>query len=128
MSANIPNGGQPRQLDRQAEPDEQVTEDQVQDPPRLARLLMAILRELALLKRRFWPRRIDHEDREVDATGTTLFRFHHGFGGRVRWWVVDWDASSGAPALRKDSSSDNNTLVLVSDVEGTMTLRIEEAG
>lgn len=133
MSAVVPTSGTVRQLDRQAEPDEQVDEEQVKDAPRLARLLMRILRDLALLKRRFWPGHIDHEDRVVDSTGTTKYRFPHGFGGRVRWWVVDWQVGSAfklsySPSLSRHTDSDDNTLVLVSYVDGTVTIRVEEAG
>ena len=128
MSAIIPRSGPVRQLDRKAEPDEQVTTEQAKDPERVSRLLMSILRDLAQLKRRWAPRRIDFEDRTVDATGTALHRFSHNFAGRVRWWVVDWQASSGAPSLRRHASSDENTLVLVSSVAGTASIRVEEAG
>ena len=128
MSAIIPRSGPVRQLDRKAEPDEQVTTEQAKDPERVSRLLMRILRDLAQLKRRWAPRRIDFEDRTVDATGTTLHQFTHNFAGRVRWWAVDWQASSGAPSLRRHVSSNENTLVLVSSVSGTATIRVEEAG
>lgn len=128
MSAIIPRNGPVRQLDRKAEPDEQITPEQAKDPERVSRLFMSILRDLATLKRRWAPRRIDFEDRAVDATGTTLYQFTHNFAGRVRWLIVDWQASSGAPSLRRHSSSDGNTLVLVSSVAGTVTVRVEEAG
>lgn len=132
LSAVIPNVGPVRQLDGRAQPDEQVTEEQAKDPARIARLLMTILRDVATLKRRFWPRRVDHEDRSVDGSGTTLYRFPHNFGGRVRWWPVDWSGAASGPLLvRYDDSDDgtnNDTLVLVSYEAGTLTLRIEEAG
>lgn len=127
MSAIVPAHGDIRQLDRHAEPDEQVTPADVQDPERVSRLLMRILRDLAALKRRWWPLRVDVEDREVDATGTTKYRYPHGFGGRVRWWVVGWSGAAG-PQLAEHDDTDDMTLVLVSYVAGTVTLRIEEAG
>jgi hypothetical protein len=128
MSAIIPRSGPTRQLDRKAEPDEQITPEQAKDPDRVSRLFMSILRDLATLKRRWAPRRIDFEDRTVDATGMTLHQFTHNFAGRVRWWVVDWQTSTGASSLRRHSASDENTLVLVSSVAGTATIRVEEAG
>lgn len=128
MSANFPAVGEPRQLDRRAEPDEQITEQQAKDSGRVARLLMTLLRDVVTLKRRWWPRRYDFEDRLVDDTGTTKYRFHHGFNGRVRWWVVDWSNASTNSQLIRHADSDNNTLVLVSNEIGKVTIRIEEAG
>jgi len=129
VSAIIDKNGDVRQLDRQGEPPERITPEQWQDVSRMTRLLTDMLRQVVVFQRRFWPLRIDYEDRTVDATGTTLYRFPHGFGGRVRWWVVDWTGGGGFPPdLARHSSSNDDTLVLVSGVAGTMTLRIEEAG
>ncbi len=128
MRAIVTSDGKTRQLDRQAEPEEQVTPEQVQDPERLARGLMGMLRELAKLRRRFHPRRIDFEDRAVDATGTTKYRFPHTFGGRVRWSVVGWKSASAGPQLVEHSDTSSTMLVLVSYVAGTATVRVEEAG
>lgn len=121
----VPISGTRRELDRKAEPDEQVEPNQVADLDRMARLLMSILRDVATLKRRFWPRSIDYEDLPVDGTGTTPYRFAHRFGARVRWYVVDWQGS-GAPELTRDDSTDNDTLVLTSGASGTVTIRVEE--
>ena len=128
MSANIPANGPIRQLDKRAEPDELLTEEQANDPKRVARLLLSMLRDVAQLKRRWLPRRIDFEDRIVDATGTIVYRLQHGFGGRVRWWVVDWTGASNESRLVRHSSSTDNTLALVSYTVGIATIRIEEAG
>jgi hypothetical protein len=127
MSANIPTTGTPRQLDRPAQPEEQITEEHATDASRLSRLLMTVLRDIASLKRRWWPERLDFVDRVVDATGTTKYRLPHGLRGRVRWWVVDWQGSAG-PGLARHADTDANTLVLVSYVAGTATVRVEEAG
>ncbi len=130
MSAVVPSNGKLRQLDSPAVPDEQITPDQVTDTDRIARLFMRILKDVAGLKRRYWPDRLDFEDVAVDATGTTLYRFPHGLGGRVRWWPVDWQGSllTYNPALARDPSTDDNTLVLVSYAAGIVTVRIEAAG
>ncbi len=127
MSAIIPAHGNPRQLERPAEPDYRITTDDVDDKDKLAQLLMGMLRSLASVRRRWWPNFVDHQDRVVDGTGTTLYRFPHGVGGRVNWWPVDWVGAAG-PQLARHAKTDDNTLVLVSYVAGTMTLRIEEAG
>lgn len=128
MSAVVPLNGNPRQLDRPAEPDERITEEQLKDPSRVARILMALLKEVSTLRRRWNPRVVDHEDRSVDNTGTTLYRFPHNFGARVRWSVIDWSGATAGPRLVRSSASDSNTLVLVSYTTGVATIRIEEAG
>lgn len=127
MSAIVDVSGV-RQLDRQSQPSEQITEEQAKEPARVARLLMALLQDVATLKRRWWPRAIVHRDRVVDSTGTTVYRFPHNFDGRVEWWPVDWTAATAGPRLVRHSSTDNNTLALVSYTAGTLTLRVQEAG
>lgn len=127
MSAIVPAQGPLRQLDGKSEPDEQVTEDVVSDPHRLSRLLMRMMKDVAVLKRRWWPRRLDFEGIAVDATGTVPFRLPHGFGGAVRYWVVSWTGAAAANLLL-GAASDGNTLVLFSTVAGTATVRVEEAG
>ncbi len=127
MSAAVLPNGTILQLDSHAEPNEQVEPGDVTEPTRLVRLLMRILRDVALLRRRWWPLSVDHRDRVVDATGTLVHRFPHGFGGRVNWWPVDWTGAAG-PQLARHASTDENTLVLVSYVAGTVTLHVEAAG
>lgn len=129
MSANIAQDGTVRQLDRPAEPDENIVEKDVTDTERLVRLLMRIMRELTDLRRRWWPRRIDFEDVAVDDTNTTKYRLQHNFNGRARWWVVDWQSSAGGGFwLDRHSDSDETTLVVTSGVVGVVTIRVEEAG
>lgn len=107
--------------------DRQVTEAQVQDPQTLARLLQGALRDIAELSRRPCPRRIDFEDVEVNGDGVTLYYFPHGFAGRVRWWAVDY---VGGPALlhRSEDATTDDTLALLSEIAGTVTIRVEEVG
>ncbi len=121
-------GAKPRQLDKPAEPDEQVTDEQLDDRPRMLRFYMRLLRDIAALLRRWSPDTLEFEDRSIDDdTGATKFRFEHGFGGRVRWFPVDWTGVS-TPALIRHEDTTNDTLVLVSFGIGTLTLRIERAG
>lgn len=128
MSAAVfPANGPVRQLDSSLGPEETVRPDQAVDPVQVARLLMRILRSIALLKRIWNPMRIDFEDIVVDATGTKKFRFEHKFGSRVRYWAVEWSGAA-APNLRKDAATDANTLVLTSTSAGTVTIRVEESG
>lgn len=128
MSARITSANRVYQLDRAAQLDERVTEEDVKDAGKLARFLMRLLADVGALKRRFWPRSLDFEDRVFDATGTTTYAFNHGFGGRVRYWVVEGSGFSAAPNLRKHSSTTGTTLVVTSTVAGTATVRIQEAG
>ncbi len=128
MSAVVLPSGLVRQLDSHAEPDEQVQQKDVTDAPQLVRLLMRILRDVTLVKRRWWPTTVDHRDRVVDATGIVQHRFPHGFGGRVNWWPVDWTDAVTCPQLVRHAATDDNTLVLVSYEAGTITLRVEAAG
>jgi hypothetical protein len=128
MSAVFPTSGNVRQLDRSSQPDDQVTEEQVQDPKQLARLVQDHRKAVAALKRRWQPIFVEHEDVSVDGTGTTKYRFPHKLGKRVRWWPVDWADATAGPRLVKDDDTDEDTLVLVSYTAGTLTLRIEEAG
>ncbi|MGL4444257.1 MAG: hypothetical protein ACRCU1_11565 [Alsobacter sp.] len=128
MSAVIPRNANTRQLDRQAEPAEQVRPEDVQDPTRLARVVMRLLRDVAVLKRRFWPEFLEHEDVVFDGTGTTVYRLPHGFSQRVRWWVTDWSGATAGPRLVRHASADLSTLALVSYTAGTGTIRITGAG
>jgi hypothetical protein len=127
MSVIVPFVGKMRVLDRALPPGEQVTPDEAKDPHRLARAFTNVLRDVALLRRRWSPRRVDFEDWPVDATGTTKYRFEHKFDGRVRWWPVDWSGSV-APILLKHTDTTANTLVLTSKAAGTVTIRVEESG
>lgn len=128
MSLVTPRAGKQRRLDRPATPDEQVTEDQVQDPARLTRIFLGLLRDVSALKRRWAPPFIEFEDFEFDDTGTTVYRFPHKLGGRVRWWVVDWTGAADGARLVRHSSSTSDTLCLVSYEVGTATIRVEVAG
>lgn len=125
VTAIVDSFGRVRQLTGPREPAEEVTDAKLADVKYVARLWMRTLRDLADVKRRFYPRRLDFEDVHVDATGTTLYRFEHGFADRVRWWVVD---ATVAPKLAWNGASDASTLVLTSTVACSITLRVEAAG
>ena len=117
-----------RQLDRRPQPDEQVTEETVRDVSRLARLLSDVLRRIARREREWRPREIVHRDVAVDAGGTAIYAMPHGFSGRVNWTTVDWTGATAGPALVRDSSTDLDTLRVVSYQAGTVSVRIWEAG
>jgi hypothetical protein len=127
MPARIDRAGKVHQLDRPAEPDELVTEEDVMDAPKLARILVRILKDIATIKRRFWPRRTDFEDREV-TSGDTL-RLPHNFNARVRWWVVDWIPTTPGDIPVFERSATTTTRVLALDVgnSGLVSVRVEVA-
>lgn len=125
-TAVVPRVGKARQLDGRAEPDEVVTPEDAADTTKLARLLIRILRELAAMRRRWWPRSIDFRDIDTNV-GAGVIRLPHGFGGRVNWWVVKADGAIDV-LLGEDASTDGNTLVLTSSGTSVVTIRVEEAG
>lgn len=124
-AARVDSRGKVIQLDRQAQQDENVTEQDVADVSKLSKLLARLMKDVAAVVGRFQPKRIDFEDIDVDDTGSTLYRFEHGFGRRVCWWVVDSDDQA---VLSRDASSTNDTLVLVSYAVARVTIRVEAAG
>lgn len=130
MSAVVNRAGKIRSLDKPAEPSQEVTEDRIEDKGFMARLLMGILRDVASLLRRREVTVTDFEDVEVDSSGSTKYRFPHGFKGRVRWWPCGFrDALDSLGAnLSEDADTDDNTLVLVSWARGTVDVRVEKAG
>ena len=129
FSAKIAADNAVTQLDRAPQPDELVTEKDVTEPYKLARLLGRVLKDIASLRRRWVPRRIDFEDRTVETGGATV-TLHHNFVGRVRWYVIGWQSNgTDPPTLIEDTSNtDTRALVLESYVAGTATIRVEEAG
>jgi hypothetical protein len=127
MSALVDRSGV-RQLDTKAQPDSAPTEDEVQDPSKLVRIVAGLLKDVATLKRRFVPRRIDFRDITVDGTGTTIYRFVHNFGGRVNWWVLDWRNAVFSAQPIYSNSSTNDVLMLTFLTIGTISIRVEEAG
>lgn len=127
-AARIDSAGKVWNLDGRVEPDENITELDVQDPAKLSKLLGRVLASQATLRRNFVPRRLDFEDVAVGTLAAAV-PLQHGLNGRVRWWIVDWTSSgTAAPVLRRGAATDSNTLVLESYVAGTATIRIEEAG
>jgi hypothetical protein len=128
-AAKVSESGVVTSLDGRAEPDEVITENDVQDAAKLARALSAMSKAIAALKRAWAPRTIDFEDVLVATSGAAV-HLAHGFG-RVRWWVIDWVPTSPgtvAPILFKSDATTEQTLVLLSYVDGTATIRVEEAG
>jgi len=111
-------------LDRRAETEPRIVEDDVSRPVVLVRLLTEIVRAVGSLSRRWWPKRVDFED--IDTNTSDPIRLTHGYAGRVRWWVVD--QSSTDTLLVKASASTNDVLVLTSTGTSTVTIRVEEAG
>lgn len=125
--AVIDANGSIRQLDAAPEPEDQVTQYEVSSTEKLARRLGDAVKAIAKLMRVWRPDIIDHRDVEMAGDSVTVYRFPHGFGGRVNWWTIRYTGGLIA-ALSEDPSSDENTLCLVSHEPGTFTIRIERAG
>lgn len=129
--AKIDSTGKATNLDGKAAPDEVVTEADVQEPPKLARLLVRILKDIAGLKRTPAPTFIDFEDIAVVAFNPPV-QLQHNFNGRVRWWVVDWvSTGSVGPVFTSDPTqkvSTASTLILYPYSTGTVTIRVEKVG
>ncbi len=129
-AAKVAVDGKVTTLGPRPSPNAVVTTEDVKDPTKLAALLGWIVGVLSTLMARWYPRRIDFEDVTVGGAGATV-TLEHGFGGRVRWWVVDWIDSGGggtAYTLNKSTASTTNTLVLTSFTLGLATIRVEESG
>lgn len=125
-SAVVTSDGKVTQLDGRASAAEALTEADVQDTSKLTRLLARILAELAALRRRFSPRRVDFEDVVVLDTGVAI-QLQHSFGARARWWVIGWQCPTNVTwILREDKvNTTTATLVLLSYAAGTVTIRVE---
>lgn len=128
-AARIDATGKIYQLGPKSQPDQNLTEDDVADATKLTKLLVKMLGDIAALRRRYAPRRIDFEDIVTGTSGAT-FQLQHNLSGRVRWWLVGWSAvGTSAPVLKEfPSLITSNTLALQSYVAGTATIRVEEAG
>lgn len=126
MSAKIDLRGKVTKQDRLASPEQQVDPTDVGSPVKLARLLTDLLKDVSTLKRKWWPRRIDFEDLAVEQyVDVTL---PHNFGGRVRWWLVDWSGGNAVQLSTVSAVTTTKTLVLSPTASGTATIRVEEAG
>ncbi len=124
--ARVASDGRVTQIDGKATAPEIVTESEVQEPAKLARLLGRLVVEVAALRRRFAPRRTDFEDCVV-TNPATILTLEHSFGGRVRWWIVDQTSAMMANQTA-DTTADTLVLSVYGDADGTCTVRIEEAG
>jgi hypothetical protein len=129
-SAIVQSDGLVRQLDARAGEPIVVTSEDVKDAEKLARLLQQALRENAELRRRWAPRELYFRDQAVTATTATKIRLTHNFNGKVNWAVVRWDgnAAGSSYGIDEHADTDANTLVIVSSVAGTATIRVWEAG
>ena len=132
-AAYITREGAVVQLDGRAGSQLVITAADVSDAEKLARLLQDALRDVAELKRRWKPRVRYFRDIALDATSSKQFPLEHGFNGRVNFEVAHWvPALVGfAPQIEPDATpgaQTANRLVLISSVQGTATIRVEEAG
>lgn len=138
-AAVVRSTGVMRTLGGRAGPTQQLTADDVGDQERLAREVNELRGKAAEQDRKHDPPWIDFED--VLCTSANTITLQHNFGGRVRWWVVDWTSTGTplvdsrgdtlsvySPMLVKTSATTTEKLVLQSYVGGTATIRVEKAG
>lgn len=116
------------QLDGKAEQTAVYTEQDVQDPAKLASLLTDLAAIVKDLKKVRQPKFIDFEDIKTTAGGNVILP--HGLGGRVRWWVIDWVPGTtgnviGAEGVAASTTSD--TLVIKTYAVGVASFRVELA-
>ena len=134
MAANIPgharvaSDGTVTQLGARAAPAEVFTEEDAKDPAKAAKVIARLLAEVAELRRRFSPRRIDFHSVTVAVGSYTPLQ--HNFSGAVSWWVIGWQSTGAGNATQfiDTDFSDANTLTLFSGESGIATIRVEEAG
>ena len=103
-----------------------VTAEDVQEPPKLARILAKAVSDVAGLLARWSPRSIDYEDVPVTVATTTL-SFEHGFNGRVRFWDVG-STTNTYPILNASTTATTLVLTVFPDADGTVSIRVEESG
>ncbi len=126
-AARIASDGKVTRLGSRAGAPDVTTEDDVKDPAMLAKLLGRMRADLADLKRRYEPRRLDFEDQPMlSGVGNTI-SLAHGFGGRVRFWLLD-STSQGGAWLNAATTKDTLVLDVAGTSDGTCTVRVEEAG
>lgn len=96
---------------------------------KVSNVVTAIAARVTEIERSIVTRTVEYQD--VPVTGSTLspkyFAFRHGFGCRVRWYIVDIESTgSVSPTLRKEANKcDADTLVLRSHSACTVTIRVE---
>ena len=119
-------------LDRPAQPDVQLTEEDAQNPKKISVVVTKLLRDVAGLLRRFAPQERTFEDIAVaGSTGSPVsVRLPHGLNGRVRWWIADWSSTSTvAPVFRTNTTNTTkNVLVLSCCTTGTVSIMVRGAG
>ncbi len=128
-AARVTSAGAVQALDSRAQPNQVFTEDDAKEPPKVARILARLLADVATIKQRFAPKRVDFEDVAVSTAGATV-TLQHNLKGRVRWWLAGWQSSGTTAPILKESTTatTDSTLVLMSYVAGTATIRVESAG
>lgn len=130
-AARVDSAGKVVQLGAKPAPDEVVSQEDAKDVVKLAKLLTRILATLATLRRTWVPRTMTFNDVLTTATPATRIRLQHNFGGRVNWWVCDFQISgaSTTPQIHRiDAECDANTLVLSSYTTSRISVRVEECG
>lgn len=128
-TTRIDSAGKTYPLDVKPAPAEVVTEDDAKEPKKVARILGRLLADVAALRRRFAPARIDFEGVICGTIGQSTQILQHNFNGAARWWVVGWTGATAAPALVELAAGTTaNTLQFQSYAAGVACIRVEVAG
>lgn len=96
----------------------------VNNPHELARALNRIVRALRTVAKLVETPWIDFEDRVFTTGGVHVLA--HGFGGRVRFAIVDWSGVGGAHNCQV-TASDDDSITITGYVAGTATIRVWRA-
>lgn len=102
----------------------------VANPDKLARIINAQTEAIAAIFPKLPEEYIDFLDLVVQTGGKT-YQLHHGFGGRVNWWIVDFqiNGAAAAPIIEKwPALTDNDNLGLWSDTDSIVTIRVAPVG
>lgn len=129
-SARVDSAGTVTQLGPRVVQQETFTAEDAEDPEKVARAINDLRAKETKRSSDWRPREMEFEDIVVTGDGVTKTPLAHGFGGRVRYWIVDVaPGSGGAPDLERHADTDDNTLVLISWVNpATITILVREAG
>ncbi len=127
MSARVDGQGTLHRLGGRAGAANVFTADSLEDRKATADTLTSLAEDVADVANRHVVDFLDFEDLAADGAGGELV-LTHGYGGRVRWYVVDWTSTLGGvpPVLEKSSRTTEDVLVLTSNEAGTVSIRVEK--
>lgn len=121
MSATIRDDGTVVQHRGRAPRVEQLTPRDAADPEKVARAFNELRAEVLENAARTATPWLDFEDVVFSTGGVKVLP--HDMGGRVRFAVVDWSGTAGAPNCQV-TDSDADSITVTGYVAGTATIRV----